>query len=204
MEDCLLAGGYVFTMVDRLQYLHTTMQDQKVSCKRLVVLTGDRDWQAMHEDRETFEGLRERFPWFQFTDGELKAAMPTLKNEYDLAKFIMVRFQAAYPTRFPSVVYVNAPKKKNGKGEWVRPTTSDTLRGYLALHPKGSVLLATSQPFGDYMHILAQRILAKNPEPIVVSTIASQTYYQDLIPMSLYLDYRARALYALTQSEENL
>lgn len=204
LDDCLLAGGFVFTMADRLQYLHDTLDAQKLSCKRLVVLTGDRDFDPGHESVESFERLRAQFPWFQFTDAQLHAALPSLKNEYNLAQFLLVRYQAVYPTRFPSVVYVNSPKKKKGTGEWTRPTTSDTLRDYLALHPAGEVLLATSQPFGDYMHILAQRILAKSPAPLTVHTIASQTYYQELIPMGVYLDYRARALYALTQSEEKL
>jgi hypothetical protein len=205
MEDCLLAGAYVFSMVDRLHFLHTTMEAQQISCKRLVALAGDRDIDPHHEGKEVFTYMRSQFPWFQYADAELDQAWATLRNEHDLAQFILTQFQRTHPKAFSEVRYVNAPKKKTKAGTWTRPTTADTLREYMQRYqPKGEILLVTSQPFGFYMHTLAQKIFEKSPVPLHVSTIAGHSFFYDMIPTNVYLDYLARTFYVLTHSESEL
>lgn len=176
-QDCkgiLLLGATSKTQKKRYDFMNAL----DINASKYYYLVGERD---LDPSVESPENLKKIF-------GEIDIA--DLRTETNVIQKII----NVFPNSKENIV-ASAPKKLNASGQFVRPTTIDTLNTWLEKNPEpGKYLVVSSAPHIRYQNAVCQRFLAeKNLEDkFTFETIGygSKTYN-----LPLFLDALARELY---------
>jgi hypothetical protein len=173
-DYALVLGGYYTFIQSRLKTL-VNEWEKGVRFRRLVFLTGER-----------FLDPRTEAPLFNFTSKQTEA---------ELMLHLWEKHFASSTLKGLPFTLVDTPGSKNKEGNWLRPTTMDTILKWLSYAPKpGKCLCISSQPFIGYQHSVLSTYLPKN---FLIETIGDGA--EKDLPLSVYLDNLARWLYQEAQ-----
>ncbi len=170
----LFLGATVASMIIRMQTLLDLLASG-VQVEEIVVLVGQR----------------------QLTDFEKEEAKKRwnveIQTETDAARYI---FKDHHVTQ--KITFIDAPQKLNAQGILCRPTTEDTVKGWLQLNPTpGSIVAISSQPVCNYQKMVLRTML---PKEFTVEAIGIQAPAQTAV--AVYLDTITRTLYQLFSSSK--
>lgn len=207
-DYALLAGAFFHTMADRLNFLFETIQNQEIRVKRLFILVGQRDIDPKVENAKSMKDLETHFKWLKLpSETQIAKDLQSeeLKFETGLAKYLLKYAKLPSHLKKTEILYVDSAKRKNPNGKLTRPNTADTLRDFAKLHFQGGkVLLATSQPFGEYMESIATKLFAATKKMFTLHVIASHPFNFTSLSSGVFLDYIARTVYVSRTDADKL
>lgn len=170
-------------MIDRLDYA-IDLWKKGTRYKQLVFLTGQRPLDPSVDDVQTcYEELPEH-------KKDKIMQLPT--NESEMAEFVYNIADMPQEMETMQISFVSIPMKPKQDGTFARPTTGDTVIGWINNNPKpGSCIAFSNQPYVAYQHAVLQTFL---PSDFVLETVGCKANYEKL-KASVLLDTVARVLY---------
>ncbi len=188
-DYALVHGATIVVMRARLAFLAGLWQ-KGIRFKTLVLLTGQRDLDPVHDSFASLTNNPERVPMqpgWQPDEAQLQ-----LKTETDAMHVLYEHVLMPEAMRNVPMVLVDAPKTLQPDGLWRRPTTRGTIETWLQKQPKpGSCLAVSNQPFKGYQDLVVRTLL---PASFSLETVgfAVPADYESVV---MCLDSLARWLY---------
>jgi len=187
-DYALMLGAITTTSRQRLANLISQWQ-QGVRFKKLIFLAGQRPLNPEIESKEILLDKDNKHLPFR-KDWKFNNNLP--KTETEMMRLIFDQADLPEEMKKVEVVFVDAPMKKDAQGNFVRPTTPDTINEWLKTNPlPGSCLAISNQPYVGYQNSTLKTIL---PPTFTVETIGKKVAIQT-IKIPVILDALARWLY---------